>query len=165
MESLAETKLCGLERRRDTRAWRHRLDATCLRSAHEDQPPRSVQVVTQDHGSGSTLKEATRPLRFRAVDRRRGEICLRRNRTSESVSSVLLFTLFSRSNKSPKDLPQNRNKLLWNGSSAASPVQSQPLTGPLRFIHNDVCPDHLLVDREFGCLVGLIDWTSAAHPT
>lgn len=33
--------------------------------------------------------------------------------------------------------------------------------GPLRFIHNDICPDHLIVDPLTGRLVGLIDFTDA----
>lgn len=33
--------------------------------------------------------------------------------------------------------------------------------GPRRFIHNDVCPDHLIVDPHTGRLVGLIDFTDA----
>jgi len=31
----------------------------------------------------------------------------------------------------------------------------------VRFIHNDICPDHLLVDRRTGRLTGLIDFTDA----
>lgn len=34
--------------------------------------------------------------------------------------------------------------------------------GPLHLIHNDLCPDHLLVDPGSGELTGLIDWTDAA---
>lgn len=37
-----------------------------------------------------------------------------------------------------------------------------PYPGPVRFIHNDLCPDHLLIDPESGSLVGIIDWTDAA---
>lgn len=37
------------------------------------------------------------------------------------------------------------------------PVQD----GPRRFIHNDICPDHLIVDPDTGRLVGLIDFTDA----
>jgi aminoglycoside phosphotransferase (APT) family kinase protein len=33
--------------------------------------------------------------------------------------------------------------------------------GPQRFIHNDICPDHLIVDPDTGRLVGLIDFTDA----
>ena len=33
--------------------------------------------------------------------------------------------------------------------------------GPRRFIHNDICPDHLIVDPDTGRLVGLIDFTDA----
>lgn len=31
-----------------------------------------------------------------------------------------------------------------------------------RFIHNDLCPDHVIVDRAEGHLVGIIDWSDAA---
>ena len=33
--------------------------------------------------------------------------------------------------------------------------------GPRRFIHNDICPHHLIVDPGTGRLVGLIDFTDA----
>lgn len=33
--------------------------------------------------------------------------------------------------------------------------------GPRRLIHNDICPDHLLVDERTGRLAGLIDFTDA----
>lgn len=33
--------------------------------------------------------------------------------------------------------------------------------GPQSFIHNDICPDHLLVDQDTGRLTGLIDFTDA----
>jgi aminoglycoside phosphotransferase (APT) family kinase protein len=33
--------------------------------------------------------------------------------------------------------------------------------GPVRFIHDDICPDHLLVDPVTGRLTGLIDFTDA----
>jgi aminoglycoside phosphotransferase (APT) family kinase protein len=33
--------------------------------------------------------------------------------------------------------------------------------GPLRFVHNDLSPDHLIVDATTGRLVGIIDWTDA----
>ena len=33
--------------------------------------------------------------------------------------------------------------------------------GPRRFIHNDICPDHLLIDPDTGHLTGLIDFTDA----
>jgi aminoglycoside phosphotransferase (APT) family kinase protein len=33
--------------------------------------------------------------------------------------------------------------------------------GPLRFIHADICPDHLIVDPDTGRLAGLIDFTDA----
>lgn len=33
--------------------------------------------------------------------------------------------------------------------------------GPRRFIHNDICPDHLIVDPHTGRLSGLVDFTDA----
>lgn len=33
--------------------------------------------------------------------------------------------------------------------------------GPRRFIHNDICPDHLITDPRTGRLTGLIDFTDA----
>ena len=33
--------------------------------------------------------------------------------------------------------------------------------GPVRFIHNDLSPDHLLVDPTTGELAGILDWTDA----
>jgi aminoglycoside phosphotransferase (APT) family kinase protein len=33
--------------------------------------------------------------------------------------------------------------------------------GPLRFIHQDLSPDHLLADPDTGRLTGIIDWTDA----
>jgi aminoglycoside phosphotransferase (APT) family kinase protein len=47
----------------------------------------------------------------------------------------------------------------WLGEVAATPA---PYSGPLRFIHNDLCPDHVLVSRDSGGLTGIIDWTDAA---
>lgn len=40
-------------------------------------------------------------------------------------------------------------------------VAEPPRDGPRRFIHNDICPEHLLVDRATGRLTGLIDFTDA----
>lgn len=37
-----------------------------------------------------------------------------------------------------------------------------PYAGPPRLVHNDLCPDHLLVDPDSGRLIGLIDWTDAS---
>lgn len=34
--------------------------------------------------------------------------------------------------------------------------------GPPRFIHNDLCPDHILIDPDSGRVTGIIDWTDAA---
>jgi len=43
----------------------------------------------------------------------------------------------------------------------AGRVAEPPQDGPRRFIHNDICPDHLIVDPGTGRLVGLIDFTDA----
>ncbi len=40
---------------------------------------------------------------------------------------------------------------------AAPPSPSKP-----RFIHNDLCPDHLIVNPATGGIVGVLDWTDAA---
>ncbi|MBO0774499.1 MAG: phosphotransferase [Actinobacteria bacterium] len=50
--------------------------------------------------------------------------------------------------------------------SAAEPylagrVPEPPQDGPRRLIHNDICPDHVLVDASTGRLAGLIDFTDA----
>ena len=42
----------------------------------------------------------------------------------------------------------------------AGPVLPPPYAGEPRLVHNDLCPDHILVD-EAGDLAGLIDWTDA----
>ncbi len=42
----------------------------------------------------------------------------------------------------------------------AGPVAPPPHPGPDCFIHNDLSPDHLLVN-EIGDLIGIIDWTDA----
>lgn len=39
-----------------------------------------------------------------------------------------------------------------------APQVPSPYRGPLRLVHNDLCPDHLLVDDD-GELVGVLDWT------
>ena len=50
---------------------------------------------------------------------------------------------------------------------AAKWIEQTPLpsggefTGPLRFIHQDLSPEHLLVDPAKGQLNGIIDWTDA----
>jgi aminoglycoside phosphotransferase (APT) family kinase protein len=43
----------------------------------------------------------------------------------------------------------------------AGHVREPPQDGPRRFIHNDICPDHLIVDPDTGRLTGLIDFTDA----
>ena len=43
----------------------------------------------------------------------------------------------------------------------AGEVTEPPQDGPCRLIHNDICPDHLLVDPATGRLSGLIDFTDA----
>lgn len=45
----------------------------------------------------------------------------------------------------------------------AGEVAEPPQDGPCRFIHNDICPDHLLVDPATGRLTGLIDFTDAMN--
>lgn len=42
----------------------------------------------------------------------------------------------------------------------AGPVAPPPYPGPDCLVHNDLSPDHLLVD-EIGDLIGIIDWTDA----
>ena len=37
----------------------------------------------------------------------------------------------------------------------------RPFPGPLRCIHNDLSPEHLLVDRRTGALAGILDWSDA----
>jgi len=43
----------------------------------------------------------------------------------------------------------------------AGRVPEPPQDAPRRFIHNDICPDHLLTDPRTGRLTGLIDFTDA----
>ena len=43
----------------------------------------------------------------------------------------------------------------------AGQVREPPEDGPRRFIHYDICPDHLIVDPDTGRLNGLIDFTDA----
>lgn len=43
----------------------------------------------------------------------------------------------------------------------AGHVIEPPQDGPLRFIHNDICPDHVIVDPDTGRLNGLIDFGDA----
>ncbi|HET9894188.1 MAG TPA: aminoglycoside phosphotransferase family protein [Streptosporangiaceae bacterium] len=43
-----------------------------------------------------------------------------------------------------------------------SGLEAEPdRAAPMRFIHNDICPDHLIVDAATGELTGLIDFTDA----
>ncbi|MDX1394892.1 MAG: aminoglycoside phosphotransferase family protein [Gemmatimonadota bacterium] len=44
----------------------------------------------------------------------------------------------------------------------ADPPVPPPHRGPGRVLHNDVCPDHLLVDTGSGRLRGILDWTDTA---
>ena len=48
----------------------------------------------------------------------------------------------------------------WVRDNARRPSAAFP--GPLRLIHDDLSPEHLLVDSETGDLVGIIDWSDAA---
>ena len=43
----------------------------------------------------------------------------------------------------------------------AGQVREPPQDGPVRFIHNDICPDHVIVDPDTGRLNGLIDFGDA----
>lgn len=43
----------------------------------------------------------------------------------------------------------------------AGQLPAPPRNGPLRFIHNDICADHLIADPGTGRLAGLIDFTDA----
>jgi aminoglycoside phosphotransferase (APT) family kinase protein len=47
------------------------------------------------------------------------------------------------------------------GPYLAGQVTEPPRDGPRRFIHNDICPEHLLADPGTGRLTGLIDFTDA----
>ncbi len=44
---------------------------------------------------------------------------------------------------------------------ADAPPASRPDRAAARFIHDDLAPDHVLVDPESGALTGIIDWTDA----
>jgi aminoglycoside 2''-phosphotransferase len=62
--------------------------------------------------------------------------------------------------ESLRDLdPSIDDALDWLRTGVPIPV---PYTGPPRLIHNDLCPDHILVDRDSGRLAGIIDWTDVA---
>jgi aminoglycoside phosphotransferase (APT) family kinase protein len=43
----------------------------------------------------------------------------------------------------------------------AGQIREPHQDGPLRFIHNDICPDHVIVDPDTGHLNGLIDFGDA----
>ena len=47
------------------------------------------------------------------------------------------------------------------GPYLSGSVPEPPQDGPRRFIHNDICPDHLIVEPGTGRLNGLIDFTDA----
>lgn len=55
--------------------------------------------------------------------------------------------------------PEIDAALEWLRAVAAPPG---PYQGPVRLIHNDLAPEHLLVDAETGHLTGILDWTDAA---
>ena len=48
--------------------------------------------------------------------------------------------------------------LKWAGKVTLPPPQYE---GPLRLIHHDLSPEHLIVDPNTGRLVGILDWTDA----
>lgn len=43
-----------------------------------------------------------------------------------------------------------------------SEALTAPYDGPLRLVHNDLRPDHVLLDPETGSLRGILDWTDTA---
>lgn len=45
---------------------------------------------------------------------------------------------------------------------ASSPIVPERYSGELRLLHNDVCPDHILVDSEKHRVVGLLDFGDAS---
>jgi aminoglycoside phosphotransferase (APT) family kinase protein len=49
------------------------------------------------------------------------------------------------------------------GPYLAGLIPPPPQDGPLRFIHNDICADHLIADPGTGRLTGLIDFTDAMN--
>jgi aminoglycoside phosphotransferase (APT) family kinase protein len=64
------------------------------------------------------------------------------------------------------DAPAARALLPHNLLPQAEPyltgqLPPPPADGPRRFIHNDICPDHVIVDATTGRLTGLIDFTDA----
>jgi aminoglycoside phosphotransferase (APT) family kinase protein len=55
--------------------------------------------------------------------------------------------------------PRLESPLRW---LLGPPAVPPPYRGAPRVLHNDLCPDHLLVDPGSGRLVGVIDWTDTA---
>jgi aminoglycoside phosphotransferase (APT) family kinase protein len=58
-----------------------------------------------------------------------------------------------------RSLPGVAPAMAW---VAGGPSIPPPYQGPLRFLHNDLAPDHLLFDMEAGHPTGILDWTDAA---
>ena len=54
--------------------------------------------------------------------------------------------------------PEIEPALNWIEQVALPPTQYE---GPLRFIHHDLSPEHLIVNLKTGQLVGILDWTDA----
>ena len=54
--------------------------------------------------------------------------------------------------------PQVDQAISWIGRLA---LPLAPYDGPLRFIHHDICPEHLIVDSRTGQLTGILDWTDS----
>ena len=46
----------------------------------------------------------------------------------------------------------------WIGQVQLPPIR---FAGPLRFIHHDLSPEHLIIDAATGHLAGILDWTDA----
>jgi aminoglycoside 2''-phosphotransferase len=55
--------------------------------------------------------------------------------------------------------PTVDSSLDWLATHGARTPPS--FAGPLRCIHNDLSPEHLLVDRRTGALAGILDWSDA----
>lgn len=54
--------------------------------------------------------------------------------------------------------PRIDHAVEWTRQVSVTTMRSD---GPLRFIHHDLSPEHLLVDPESGRLTGILDWTDA----
>jgi len=55
--------------------------------------------------------------------------------------------------------PEVDEAVVWLEELEAIPA---PYEGPLRLVHNDLCPDHVLLDPATGELRGILDWTDTS---